>query len=134
MSCWQTNIPAFAAVILVTSALLLVGVTAQEPPVISATSTASTAHFKGGSVRYPPFHKRQDCQERPGRPVHRLSVAGREFCLRLPRLLKNPQLDVTGTKQFARTYNDTCGLYAIIYSMTNPPGFGPPTHVHYAGR
>eukprot|EP00775_Hariotina_reticulata_P009627 gene9627-9787_t len=118
------------ALFLAASAFLVSDVSAQEP-VVSA-SAASTAHFKHGPGRYPPSHKRQDCQERPGRPVHRLTVEGRVFCLRLPRLLKNPQLDVTGTKHYARTYNDTCGLYGIVYTLTSPPGFGPPPHVHYA--
>jgi hypothetical protein len=68
------------------------------------------------------------------RPARFITLSnGQTFCLRLPRLLKNPELDVLGSKKFARTYDDTCGLYSIVYSTFVGQGTGPPPHIHYAG-
>jgi hypothetical protein len=69
--------------------------------------------------------------ERPARLITLSS--GHTFCLRLPRFLKNPEMDVLGTKKFARTYQDTCGLYGIVFSTFVKQGGGPPPHIHHAG-
>jgi hypothetical protein len=47
--------------------------------------------------------------------------------------LKNPEVDVLGTKKFVRTYDDTCGLYGIVFSTFVPEKGGPPPHIHWAG-
>lgn len=70
--------------------------------------------------------------ERPVRTVRLPS--GEIFCIRLPRLLPNPDVvpNTGGNKQYARTWNDTCGLYAILFSTFQAQGTGPPAHVHFA--
>lgn len=93
----------------------------------AAAQDSTPQHFKppGGSHRC-----RTGTKERP---VHRLTLDnGRTFCLQLPRLLKNPEKAVAGTASFARTYNDTCGMFAITLHKSIPAGAGPVPHLHLA--
>jgi hypothetical protein len=112
-------------------------VAAQEQNDVAAAAAAATTQRysaeprHGGSLVPPP--RGHSCMATSSRPVHRLKVEGKVFCLRLPRVLKNPPVDVTGTKKFVRTYNDTCGLYGVVFSTFVPAGAGPPPHVHFAG-
>jgi hypothetical protein len=41
---------------------------------------------------------------------------------------------LAGTASFARTYNDTCGLFAITLHKSIPTGAGPVPHLHLAGE
>lgn len=67
------------------------------------------------------------------RAVHRVQLdGGGVFCLRLPRLLKKPEKAAAGTASWARTFNDTCGLYAITLHKALPAGGGPPPHIHHS--
>jgi hypothetical protein len=65
-----------------------------------------------------------------GRVSLRLNVGkNKYFTLRLPRAKPLPPGADGG---FTRTYNDTCGLFDILYSAKGPAGAGPPPHIHYA--
>lgn len=80
-------------------------------------------------------HHEQSCEGTTARPVRKITLpSGEVFCLRLPRFLKNPELDVLGNKQFVRTWNDACGLYGIVFSPHVPARGGPPPHIHFAGN
>jgi hypothetical protein len=45
-----------------------------------------------------------------------------------------PTQALAGTASFARTYNDTCGLFAITLHKSIPTGAGPVPHHHLAGE
>lgn len=94
---------------------------------VAQDAAAQTFHHKPKPPR--------KCIGTTERPVRQIKLpSGEIFCLRLPRFLKNPELDVLGTKKFVRTWGDTCGLYSIVFSTFVPQGAGPPAHIHYAGE
>ncbi|WIA38506.1 hypothetical protein OEZ86_001828 [Tetradesmus obliquus] len=93
---------------------------------------ACSAHAQD-SQHWKPNRPPRACVAKDDRAVRLITLAnGQTFCLRMPRYLKNPELDVLGKKKFARTFDDTCGLYGIVFSPFVPAGGGPPPHIHYA--
>lgn len=118
--------------------LLLAG----SVPELYARSLSEEAD-EGGNVANTAFFGRPTCSrvirrncncpsgtnERPVRTTKLPS--GEIYCLRLPRLLSNPELAKDNSSTFVRTWNDTCGLYTVMLSPFIPEGEGPPPHIHF---
>jgi hypothetical protein len=116
----------FTPALLTAAAVMLLALLA------GSTQAQDTQHFWTKPGKRP--RPGAPCIGTAERPARLITLSnGQTFCLRLPRFLKTPELDVLGTKKFARTYDDTCGLYGIVFSTFVKQGGGPPPHIHHAG-